>query len=369
MRTTARSCAWCCRSCLRARQQSLLPQDKALDEALAAIQRGTQSSAASAVNKLAVRLAAGSDRLAELVRQDQDLGSRSRGAGQGDHRGGVEAVGAARRRRRAAQPRADRSDRKRARRLAEDARRRIPRLCLALQPAAVDGEGHPAAAVGRRGDGALFRRRQARATSSRSRARAPTGRRFRLAPTRWRRRSRLSAEASMSARRAMRSGKSGLFDLALANELYVTLLGPVEALIKDKSSLLVVPSGALTALPFHLLVTEKPAGCDPGHARRLSQRRLAAAASGRLGAAVGGQPEIAARLCAQGSGRQADDRLWRSRVQSRRRRRRPIVAQQAARLPRAASRPSPTPISGAAPASIARGLRRRCRNCPIPPTS
>ena len=60
------------------------------------------------------------------------------------------------------------------------------------------------------------------------------------------------------------SGKSGLFDLALANELYATLLGPVEALVKDKRSLLVAPSGALTALPFHLLVTEKPPRRDPG---------------------------------------------------------------------------------------------------------
>ena len=60
-----------------ARQQYLLPDDRALDEALAAIQRGTQSSAASAVNKLAVRLAAGSDRLAELVRRDQDLAAES----------------------------------------------------------------------------------------------------------------------------------------------------------------------------------------------------------------------------------------------------------------------------------------------------
>jgi hypothetical protein len=59
------------------------------------------------------------------------------------------------------------------------------------------------------------------------------------------------------------SGKSGLFDLALANEMYSTLLGPVEPLIKDKSSLLVVPEGALTALPFHLLVTEKPAAAIP----------------------------------------------------------------------------------------------------------
>jgi hypothetical protein len=33
----------------------------------------------------------------------------------------------------------------------------------------------------------------------------------------------------------------------------VTLLGPVEQLVKDKykCSVLVVPSGALTALPFH----------------------------------------------------------------------------------------------------------------------
>jgi CHAT domain len=59
------------------------------------------------------------------------------------------------------------------------------------------------------------------------------------------------------------SGKSGLFDLALANELYATLLGSVEPVVKDKRSLLVVPSGALTALPFHLLVMEKPAAAIP----------------------------------------------------------------------------------------------------------
>ena len=59
------------------------------------------------------------------------------------------------------------------------------------------------------------------------------------------------------------SGKSALFDLALAHELHETLLAPVDALIKDKPSLLVVASGALTALPFHLLVTEKPAAAIP----------------------------------------------------------------------------------------------------------
>ena len=55
------------------------------------------------------------------------------------------------------------------------------------------------------------------------------------------------------------AGKPVLFNLDLAHELYAALLAPVEALIKDKRNLAVVPAGALTALPFHLLVTEKPA--------------------------------------------------------------------------------------------------------------
>src|SRR5262249_41297494 len=53
--------------------------------------------------------------------------------------------------------------------------------------------------------------------------------------------------------------KPELFDLATAHEFYLALLGPVEALIKDKPRLLIVPTGPLTALPFHLLVTDKPA--------------------------------------------------------------------------------------------------------------
>lgn len=59
------------------------------------------------------------------------------------------------------------------------------------------------------------------------------------------------------------SDKSGLFDLTLANDLYVDLFAPVEPLVKTKRNLLVVPMGALTALPFHLLVTEKPPAAIP----------------------------------------------------------------------------------------------------------
>ena len=35
------------------------------------------------------------------------------------------------------------------------------------------------------------------------------------------------------------------------------LVGPVEEQVKDAKRLIIVPSGVLTSLPFHLLVTEK----------------------------------------------------------------------------------------------------------------
>ena len=48
------------------------------------------------------------------------------------------------------------------------------------------------------------------------------------------------------------------FDLDLAYSLYSALLGPVEPLLSGKGHLIVVPSGALTGLPLHLLLTDKP---------------------------------------------------------------------------------------------------------------
>ncbi len=67
------------------------------------------------------------------------------------------------------------------------------------------------------------------------------------------------------------------FDAAAAHALYRDLVGGVEDLIKDKS-LLIVPSGALTQLPFEALVTEKPDGSLPRFeayksARWLGQRQ------------------------------------------------------------------------------------------------
>ena len=51
------------------------------------------------------------------------------------------------------------------------------------------------------------------------------------------------------------------FDLARAHALYKALFGEAEDLIKGKS-LMIVPSGPLTQLPFQVLVTAPPAGGD-----------------------------------------------------------------------------------------------------------
>src|SRR5262249_4783950 len=59
----------------------LMPAGKAQDDALNVMQRAAQSAAAAAVNKLGARLAAGSGRLASLVRNDQDLAAEAEALG------------------------------------------------------------------------------------------------------------------------------------------------------------------------------------------------------------------------------------------------------------------------------------------------
>jgi hypothetical protein len=141
-----------------AQRLEIIPTEKALDEALDVIQHGTQSSAAAAVNKLAVRLAAGSDRLAELVRQDQDLASE---AEQLD-----KAIIAGLSKQAARNPAAAQYGRERLRRSPPSApacRRGLPSrfpTTPSVQPAAAESKGGPSIAVGRRGDGSVRARQQ-----------------------------------------------------------------------------------------------------------------------------------------------------------------------------------------------------------------
>ncbi len=48
------------------------------------------------------------------------------------------------------------------------------------------------------------------------------------------------------------------FDLDASFELYTALFEPISVDISGKPKLLIVPAGALTSLPFHVLVTRKP---------------------------------------------------------------------------------------------------------------
>lgn len=240
-----------------AQARQLVASGTALDDALNVIQRGAQSSAASAVNKLAVRLAAGNDRLAELVRRDQDLGSEADALDKSI----LAAVSKERARR---DPTAEQRARERISAIAGERSRLqktlsaefpeysalsnpLPLTTKEIQSLLSDDEAMVLFAV----------------SEKQSHVFALTRDGFDWKPIP------VGADALSGkivafrrgldiARASDASGKTGLFDLALANELYATLLAPVETLVKGKRSLLVVPSGALTALPLHLLVTEKP---------------------------------------------------------------------------------------------------------------
>ena len=60
-----------------------------------------------------------------------------------------------------------------------------------------------------------------------------------------------------SVEKAARNDK--LFRLDMAHDLFKTLFGPVKRLINSKRELIIVSSGALTALPFQVLITAPPA--------------------------------------------------------------------------------------------------------------
>jgi CHAT domain-containing protein/Tfp pilus assembly protein PilF len=248
-----------------AQARQLVSIEKSSDDALNAIQRSTQSSAASAVNKLAVRLAAGTDRLAELVRRDQDLAAEAETLGKAI----VSAVsqGAAKRDAAAEQ-------RNRIRLAAITSELAGLQKTLAAEFPDYAALSNPLPMTVKEVQSLLSPDEALvlfAVVDSESYVLAMTQAGFE-----WRRLP-LGAEAMSQKVAAFRrgldlarignaidpSGRPGLFDLALANELYAALLGPVEPLVKDKRSLLVVPSGALTALPFHLLVTEKPPAAIP----------------------------------------------------------------------------------------------------------
>jgi CHAT domain-containing protein len=242
----------------------LMPAGRAQDDALNVVQRASQTAAAAAVNKLGARLAAGSGRLAGLVRNDQDLAAEAESLDKAI----LAAVSKEPAKRDAAAEQRIRD------RLAEIAKQRgalqgvfatefpdytalsnpQPLAAKEIQALLSDGEALLMYATGDKQSYVFAVTR----TSATWKPIALGAAELSEKVAAFRRG--LDVEAL---RQSAEGGKPVLFDLGPANELYVSLVGPVEDVVKDAHHLLVVPSGPLTALPFHLLVTEKAATAIP----------------------------------------------------------------------------------------------------------
>ena len=245
-----------------AQRENLISTEKALDDSLNVVQRASQTSAAAAVDKLAVRFAAGSDRLAQLVRRDQDLASEADALDKAI----VAAVSKEPSKR---DPIVEQRTKERLATVAGE-RATLQKIFSAEFPDyAALSNPLPVAAKEIQ---ALLSPDEALVLFSTSGNNESYVFSLTREQAEWKSIP-LGADALSQKVAAFRrgldieelagTGKTALFDLGLANELYAALLGPVEMLLNDKKQLLVVPSGALTALPFHLLVTERPVAAVP----------------------------------------------------------------------------------------------------------
>jgi CHAT domain-containing protein len=241
-----------------AQRQNLISAEAALDLALNVAQRTIQSSAASAVNKLAVRLGAGNDRLAALVRKDQDLAAEAETLDKAI----IAAVSRASSKRDAA---GEQRSKERLGAIAVE-RGRLQRMLAAefpdysalsnptpmtakdIQALLSDDEAMALISVADTASYVFVLTKTGfhwSAISSGAAALAEKVAAFRR-----------GLNVAEFVQNSERVGRTKLFDLGLAHEFYVSLLGPAESLIRDKRSLVVVPTGPLTALPFALLVTD-----------------------------------------------------------------------------------------------------------------
>ncbi len=252
-----------------AEHAKLITAEKAVDEALDIDQRATQSAASAAISNLAVRLAAGNDRLALLVRQDQDLAAESEGLDKAI----IDAVS-----RPSVQRDAAAEQRMQARIAAIASQRAALQKVFASDFPEFAALSNPLpmtvkdvqALLGDDEALVLF----VAAGNGQSYVIALTQRAFGWQPIPLG--GSVLAEKVASFRRGLNVDmveeqsyldsvgvKRELFDLGFANDVFKILFGPVEPLIKDKHHLMVVPFGPLTALPFHLLVTEPPRVAKP----------------------------------------------------------------------------------------------------------
>jgi CHAT domain-containing protein/tetratricopeptide (TPR) repeat protein len=228
------------------------PDDAARDEAFGAIQRAHETSAGAALSQMAARFGAGNDAIAGLVRRQQDLKASLETI---DRRTTSE-LGQADGRRNDALIASLRAQSARTRKLFDDVSAQLDRSFPAYadlsnpQPLSMTQTqsllkpDEVLVAFVVRGDRTYAVAVTREASALRQIALGSREISDRVAQLR----------LGLSNPEAAQSS----FDLVASFELYTALFGPLSADIAGKPKLLVVPAGALTSLPFHVLVTRKP---------------------------------------------------------------------------------------------------------------
>jgi CHAT domain-containing protein len=239
-----------------AAQQGLIPAERAFDDSFGVLQQASSSAAAEAVQKLAQRYAAGTGRLAELVRRDQDLAGE---ASRLDKSLTTEATKASGQRNAANenQLRKRIAQIETERKIASDTLgREFPGYVALSKPAALsldetrmllaDDEAVVAFHIGEKASYAWV--------VSRTRA-------F------WTPLPATGAEVTdevKKLRQMVTADADKPFDAALAYRLYQQTFAPVEEWIAGKKRISVFANGALTSIPFGMLVTSDPTGKSLG---------------------------------------------------------------------------------------------------------
>jgi CHAT domain-containing protein/tetratricopeptide (TPR) repeat protein len=258
-----------------AARDGYLAREVALDESLAIVEQSTQNTAAAAIKKLGMRLAAGSGRLADLIRQEQDLTAEA---------GRLEKaiLSAVTREQSQRDPAVEQNLRQRLVIIARDKStiqqtigREFPKHVEFSRPTPLKTRDVQSLLTG---DEALVIFAPGRDDTTFVFALTSDSFDWKVIPI---------SPGSLSQRVSIfRSGldidirelnrglarvdellnpiseESKAFNLGYAHDLYKTLLAPVDHLIQPKKDLLIVPFGALTALPFHLLVSEPSTNSD-----------------------------------------------------------------------------------------------------------
>jgi CHAT domain-containing protein/tetratricopeptide (TPR) repeat protein len=232
---------------------SLIPGDQAFDASLNVTQRASQTSAAAALNKLNIRFSAGNDRLAQLVRKDQDLAAEAERL----DRAIVEAVSKepSHRDSIAEQRIRDRLDRlsKERNDLQPVFARDFPNYAELLRPEPLTAKeiqsllDNDEALVVIDLDEKSYVWVVTKDRAEWKEVQIPAGQ---------------ASKTIETLRAALNPDSPRPFDRTLAYQLYRQMLGPIEEVISQKTRLSFVLSGALTSLPPQVLLMSDPEGKD-----------------------------------------------------------------------------------------------------------